>query len=115
MEFSEGSVLFIMPAMLMARASAGHQMLMREIEQRYRETRGGGGETRRMTSTLLDASDTYRGESSPGVRWNKVRFLATVSLGARAGRDNGFIWPLGCLFVCFLFSSTSYRQRANPK
>ncbi|CAN0319677.1 unnamed protein product, partial [Hapterophycus canaliculatus] len=36
-EFSEGSVLFIMPAMLMARASAGHQMLMREIEQRYRE------------------------------------------------------------------------------
>ncbi|CAM9438193.1 unnamed protein product [Ectocarpus sp. 6 AP-2014] len=36
-EFTEGSVVFIMPAVLMARASAAHQMLMREIEQRHRD------------------------------------------------------------------------------
>lgn len=72
-----------MPAVLMARASAAHQLLMREIEQRHRDRRTesaaadaaaavADGSGPRLTSDALE-SEAYALEgTSPGARWNKV-------------------------------------------
>lgn len=82
-EFWEGSVVFIMPAVLMARASAAHQLLMREIEQRHRDMAAesaaaaaaaatGDGGRARLTSAALESEAFCLEGTSPGARWNKV-------------------------------------------
>ena len=93
-EFFEGSVVFIMPAVLMARASTAHQLLMREIEQHHRDmamasesaaaaaaaaaaasaTGGAADSSRglRLTSAALEAEAFSLEGTSPGARWNKV-------------------------------------------
>lgn len=81
-EFLEGSVVFIMPSVLMARASAAHQMLMREIEQRHRDlssesaaaaaAAGNDGSGQRLTSDALEQEAFSMEGTSPGARWNKV-------------------------------------------
>ncbi len=110
-EFAEGSVVFIMPATLMARASAGHQMLMREIEERrYRTSSavagsdgGGGGGT--LTSAALESAAHSRergmsrergNTSSPGgSRWNRNK-VSSFFLGLMP-------WPIYWIGRCLLF------------
>lgn len=92
-EFAEGSVVFIMPATLMARASAGHQMLMREIEERrYRTSSAVAGSdgAGTLTSAALESTAQSRergmsrergNTSSPGgSRWHRNK-VGSFSLG----------------------------------
>eukprot|EP00903_Cladosiphon_okamuranus_P022319 g20525.t1 len=82
-EFFDGTVVFIMPAVLMARASAAHQLLMREIEQRHRDmasesaaaaagaTAATDGSGPRLTSAALEAEAFSLEGTSPRARRNK--------------------------------------------
>lgn len=72
---------FIMPAVLVARASAEHQMLMREIEHRCHDAESAVAAAAADATTGLGSSSGYLDSeafplplegSSPGARWNKV-------------------------------------------
>ncbi|CAM9951832.1 unnamed protein product [Ectocarpus sp. 4 AP-2014] len=71
-EFTEGSVVFIMPSVLVARASAAHQMLMREIEQRHRD---------------LTAAAAADGMRPPKLESGIVSMDAGASPGPRLAKD----------------------------
>lgn len=71
-EFVEGSVVFIMPAVLMARASPAHQMLMREIEQRHRDLAAAAAADGMTPAKLEPGVLSVDAAASPGPRWAKV-------------------------------------------
>ena len=70
LDFSDGSVMFVMPALLLARASSSHQLLMQEIEERYNLMAENASATQQSSSDSMSSeSPTLVGLSTTSGRW----------------------------------------------
>lgn len=84
-EFSDGSVMFIMPAILLARSASSHQLLMREIEDRYNVM---------AEAAAAEAEDPLPAEAP-----------TLAALSSTSGR-----WRVGIVFIFMLNSVQKLKQ-----